>query len=61
VAIGEGTGCSDDDGTWAAVREISDSGAILVRPDNHVAYRSIGAVPDAADALTGALSTVLAR
>jgi 2,4-dichlorophenol 6-monooxygenase len=61
VAIGEGTGCSDENGTWAAVREISDSGAILVRPDNHVAYRSIGAVPDAADALTGALSTVLAR
>jgi 2,4-dichlorophenol 6-monooxygenase len=61
VAIGESTGYSDEDGTWAAVREISDSGAILVRPDNHVAYRSIAAVPDAADALTAALSTVLAR
>jgi 2,4-dichlorophenol 6-monooxygenase len=61
VAIGDGTGYSDEDGTWAAVREISDSGALLVRPDNHVAYRSIAAVPDATDALTAALGTVLAR
>ena len=61
VAIGAGADYSDEDGTWAAVREISDSGAILVRPDNHVAYRAHDAVPDATDALTQALGAVLAR
>ena len=61
VAIGAGADYSDEDGTWAAVREISDSGAILVRPDNHVAYRAHDAVPDATDTLTQALGTVLAR
>ena len=61
VTIGPGTDYSDEDGTWAAVREISDSGAILVRPDNHIAYRAHDAVPDATDALTQALGTVLAR
>ena len=54
-------GITSPGGTWAAVREISDSGAILVRPDNHVAYRAHDAVPDATDALTQALGAVLAR
>ncbi|NGO12172.1 aromatic ring hydroxylase [Streptomyces sp. HC44] len=29
----------DADGAWAAVRGIDDGGALLVRPDNHVAWR----------------------
>jgi len=35
------TGDYDDpDGRWDTLREIHDGGAILVRPDNHVAWRS---------------------
>ncbi len=29
----------DADGAWAAVRGIADGGAVLVRPDNHIAWR----------------------
>jgi len=51
----------DSDGTWAEVREISDAGAVLVRPDNHVAYRALDAVEDTTATLTTALTTVLGR
>jgi 2,4-dichlorophenol 6-monooxygenase len=40
---------------------IGNGGAVLVRPDNHVAYRSTGPVADAATELGGALEAVLAR
>jgi 2,4-dichlorophenol 6-monooxygenase len=51
----------DPDGTWARLRQIGDDGAILVRPDNHVAWRSPGFAPDPAGALTDAISSVLGR
>ncbi|WP_225840381.1 FAD-dependent monooxygenase [Streptomyces sp. NK08204] len=54
-----GDGAQYADSGWAAVREIADDGAVLVRPDNHVAWRSMGACEDPADALTQALSRVL--
>ncbi|WP_181362164.1 FAD-dependent monooxygenase [Streptomyces sp. MA5143a] len=40
--IGTGTGSewTDPDGEWAAVREIDSSGALLVRPDRHIAWRA---------------------
>jgi 2,4-dichlorophenol 6-monooxygenase len=56
-----GTDLTDPDGVWAAVREVSDAGAVLVRPDNHVAFRAPGAVDDPTGALTLALATVLGR
>jgi len=40
AAIGAGLAYTDCENGWAAVREIDDGGAILVRPDNHVAWRS---------------------
>ncbi|MFJ8014346.1 FAD-dependent oxidoreductase [Streptomyces sp. NPDC096339] len=46
---------------WAEVHGMSAEGAVLVRPDGFVAWRSEGAVPDARAALRGALSTVLRR
>ncbi|HEX4248493.1 MAG TPA: FAD-dependent monooxygenase [Pseudonocardia sp.] len=52
---------ADVDGEWARLREVSDAGAVLVRPDNHVAYRAPDAVPDATGALVDALATVLGR
>lgn len=51
----------DVDGQWAHVREIADDGAVLVRPDNYVAWRSMASTDDPSGALTDALSTVLHR
>ena len=51
----------DADGAWSAVRGIADAGAVLVRPDNFVAYRAADAVADPQTALTEALSAILAR
>jgi 2,4-dichlorophenol 6-monooxygenase len=51
-----GAGYLDPDGAWAALREVPEAGAVLVRPDNHVAWRSNGPVGD----LTAVLRTVLA-
>jgi 2,4-dichlorophenol 6-monooxygenase len=59
VSIGEHGDYRDVEGQWSAVREISDEGAILVRPDNHVAWRSHGAAADPQSELTSALSRVL--
>jgi 2,4-dichlorophenol 6-monooxygenase len=56
-----GTDYLDEDGGWARVREVSDAGAILVRPDNHIAFRSAGPVADPLAVLTDALATVLSR
>lgn len=49
----------DADGQWAQVREIADDGAILVRPDNYVAWRSHSAADDPVCELTTAISTIL--
>ena len=43
------------------VREFGPEGAILVRPDRCIAFRSLGAVDDPQAALRGALLQVLAR
>ena len=36
---------------WAAVREVDESGAVLVRPDSKVAWRAATAPPDPTEAL----------
>lgn len=57
VAIG--SELADPDGRWEAVRGIGSEGAVLVRPDKHVAWR---AAPDAAareSALADAVRRVL--
>ncbi len=51
----------DAEGTWARVRQIGEGGAILVRPDSHVAWRSPATAPDPAGVLTDALCSVLGR
>lgn len=40
VAIGPGLDCEDPSGRWAALRGTEPDGAILVRPDGHVAWRA---------------------
>jgi 2,4-dichlorophenol 6-monooxygenase len=56
-----GSDYRDIDGSWARLRQIGQDGAILVRPDNHVAWRSPAAVADPAGVLTDALHSVLGR
>jgi 2,4-dichlorophenol 6-monooxygenase len=46
---------------WLRRREISAEGAVLVRPDRFVAWRSIGAAADPRGQLARALDQVLAR
>jgi 2,4-dichlorophenol 6-monooxygenase len=51
----------DPRSAWLRQREISAQGAVLVRPDRVVAWRSLGASADAAAALGGALARGLGR
>jgi 2,4-dichlorophenol 6-monooxygenase len=57
--IGKGAEFADVDGRWRDVREITDDGAILVRPDNHVAWRSMSGSEIPADDLANAVSRIL--
>lgn len=59
VAVEIGGAVRPLDGTWDAVRGIGDEGAILVRPDGHVAWRSTGAVTTPAATLRGVLAALL--
>ncbi|WAX76383.1 FAD-dependent monooxygenase [Streptomyces sp. KMM 9044] len=59
VRIGEGAEFADIDGGWETVREISGDGAVLVRPDNHVAWRSMSAGENPAGILANVFSRVL--
>ncbi|MDJ0995556.1 MAG: FAD-dependent monooxygenase [Dinoroseobacter sp.] len=51
----------DHTGDWARAREVSDSGAVLVRPDQHVAWRSEEMVDDPKGALERVLTQILSR
>ncbi|GGT15231.1 MULTISPECIES: FAD-dependent monooxygenase [Streptomyces] len=64
VSVGSGSDTADyrdADGTWAAVRGIDDDGALLVRPDQHIAWRSVHAGPHLDRDLGAALARVLGR
>lgn len=58
-----GLRCDYDDvvGEWEAVREMGDQGALLVRPDRYIAWRSHELPADPAIELEAALKQVLAR
>jgi 2,4-dichlorophenol 6-monooxygenase len=51
----------DSDGQWAKVCEIQSDGALLIRPDQHVAWRSVSGQADSARALTRALEAIPGR
>lgn len=51
----------DTEGRWANLSEIGENGALLVRPDAMVAWRSRGETPDARSQLRAALYSILAR
>jgi 2,4-dichlorophenol 6-monooxygenase len=59
VVIGPGRDLEDVFGAWFHVREIADNGCLLVRPDQHVAYRSMTAATDARKQLGDAFTQLL--
>jgi 2,4-dichlorophenol 6-monooxygenase len=59
VVIGPGRDIADVYGNWHRSREISDSGCLLVRPDQHVAFRAMTAAPDARRQLANAFGKIL--
>jgi len=61
VRIGAGGDYRDATGEWAAVAGIGAEGAVLVRPDNHVAWRSTGAAANPDQTMLQTFETVLAR
>lgn len=60
-AIGAAGEVADPDGRWAGLRQIEDDGAILVRPDVHVGWRSASLPADPAASLGEALARILGR
>jgi len=60
-AVGADTDNLDADGAWATLRGHDDHGAVLVRPDSHVVFRSASATSDHREVLGNALRTALAR
>ena len=59
--IGPRSEFDDVYGEWAEVRQIGDYGALLVRPDHHIAWRAHVQPDDPAAALGSALRAVLDR
>ncbi|MEX0407477.1 FAD-dependent monooxygenase [Aquibium sp. LZ166] len=59
VRIGDEGDYRDPHRDWLSLRDIGEDGAILVRPDNHVAWRSRTGHPDAVGVLSDAFATIL--
>ncbi|WP_342661959.1 hypothetical protein [Corynebacterium lubricantis] len=61
LVIGAGTENQDTYGDWFRQREIDEDGALLVRPDKHIAWRSLHDVNDHSGKLEEVLRRVLSR
>jgi 2-polyprenyl-6-methoxyphenol hydroxylase-like FAD-dependent oxidoreductase len=59
--IGGDGGLADSDGAWAAAYDVAQDGAVLVRPDGHVAWRSASSADAPTPVLRAALDGVLGR
>lgn len=59
--IGPRRAIVDHTGDWARGSEISDTGCLLVRPDQHVAWRTADIAADPAAELTRVLKVILAQ
>ncbi|WP_308817191.1 FAD-dependent oxidoreductase [Pseudonocardia alni] len=59
--IGPGRELNDAYDDWARLREVHESGCVLVRPDVHVGWRSNDLPADPAAALTAAVLSILGR
>jgi 2,4-dichlorophenol 6-monooxygenase len=61
VVVGPGREVTDLYYDWAKLREVEEDGALLVRPDKHVAWRSMTMVDDPEGELRAALAKLLGR
>lgn len=61
VIVSLGHDVNDAYGDWARRRDVDDTGALLVRPDRIVAWRSTAMPPDPTDRLRAAMTQILAR
>ena len=61
VVIGPGREVTDLYYDWAKLREVEESGALLVRPDKHVGWRAARLPSDPVGALRDALCSMLGR
>ncbi|MDN5863146.1 MAG: 2,4-dichlorophenol 6-monooxygenase, partial [Salinisphaera sp.] len=61
ASIGASGDYRDPQGSWAKLRQVDEDGAILVRPDNHVAWRAAAAQTDPTLALTSAFKQALGQ
>jgi len=59
--IGPGQDYEDIYGDFARVRDISETGALLVRPDNVIAWRAQEASDDSAKNLVAAMQKILRK
>jgi putative polyketide hydroxylase len=59
--IGGDGDLADPDGSWAGAYGVSNRGAVLIRPDGFVAWRSVDAVDDPVQRLASVLRASLAR
>jgi 2,4-dichlorophenol 6-monooxygenase len=59
--IGPGREYADLYDDWARLREVGEDGCVLVRPDNHVGWRSAGLTADPEGDLRRALTRILDR
>ena len=60
LTIGDG-GLADSDGQWQAAYGVDDAGAVLVRPDGYVGWRSPSTTTDPTITLRAALSGILGK
>jgi len=61
VIIGPGREITDIYYDWARIREVDEDGALLVRPDKHIGWRSMTLPADPEQALRSALTSLLNR
>ncbi|MFI5895359.1 FAD-dependent oxidoreductase [Actinoplanes sp. NPDC051513] len=59
LRIGPGCEVADLYGTWAEIAEIGETGCLLVRPDQHVAWRQVDVPTDPAASLRAAIKACL--
>jgi 2,4-dichlorophenol 6-monooxygenase len=59
--IGPRRDYEDHSGDWARASEVSDSGCLLIRPDQHVAFRAQSVSKSADAQLASAFRTILGK
>ena len=59
-SIGDG-GLADPEGKWTTAYGLDEAGAVLVRPDGYVGWRSRAMPADPAASLNGAMASIMGR